>query len=344
MSKIPRNLSEIREIQIEVTSFCNADCPFCINRATFASKGRLSKGLSLETLYKVVEWIADSGVKRVRFTGGEPLLRKDLFSIISRAKKLGLVTGINTNGFLVERYADQIFEYCDIVLLSVISPRAERTDTVMATPGSHSGKSRAFEVLKDHPGVWASTVLSKDVIDELEELYVYTKGLHINHWILLRPEDNTLSDKSYTFGPKELDGFLAKAWHIKEKYGETLRIGNSFPACADSSGLLKEMMNLADGAFVSEGRSKLVIDPYGNILTHYGIQQAVGKIFDNLDDVWKHPFGSNLRSAEMMPKVCQSCPMVGACHGGSRIAGKAVSGHFGAPDPLMPNSYLDQTS
>ena len=52
---------------------------------------------------KVLENIASDGISRVRFSGGEPLLRNDLPQLVSFAKNLGLFISLNTNASLLSK-------------------------------------------------------------------------------------------------------------------------------------------------------------------------------------------------------------------------------------------------
>src|ERR1041385_8616410 len=146
----PSAACDLREIQIELTERCDADCPFCINRATFAANGRSYNGLPTNILENVIAWIADAGIGRIRFTGGEPLLRKDVGHLAAQARAHGLVTGINTNGHLVPRWAETLFEEFDFVLVSIISADPKRTDEIMRFRCSHAKKLQALSVLSGH--------------------------------------------------------------------------------------------------------------------------------------------------------------------------------------------------
>src|SRR5580704_4678839 len=179
----PHNASELREIQIELTERCDADCPFCINRATFATHGRSYNGLATAVLEDVIAWIADAGIGRVRFTGGEPLLRKDVGHLASYARANALVTGINTNGHLVNRWAERLFEDFDFVLLSIISAKPERTDEIMRFAGSHTKKLQALSLLSGHPNLWVSTVLTRESIDELPQIADLLCKYDVQRWI-----------------------------------------------------------------------------------------------------------------------------------------------------------------
>jgi pyrroloquinoline quinone biosynthesis protein E len=335
-SKIPLEASGLREVQIEVTAKCNADCSFCINRSSWAADGRHTNGLPTATLRRVIDWIADAGVRRIRFSGGEPLLRKDLPVLLAHAKARGITTVVNTNGFLVDRYIDEMYELADVVLISVISTRAEITDEVMVAKGSHAKKLVALDLLEDHPNVWTSTVISRGSIEEFEALYQFMKAHHVNYWLLLRGESNgSLDQHHYDVQHGELVEIIEKIRRLEGEHGELIGIGNAVPVCTYDAPFLTRVLGRADGAFASEGRSKLSITPYGKVLPSYGIDHPIGDIFDDLEDLWKHAFAAWIRSTDAMPAACRACDYLSVCHGGSRIAAMDAYGAWDAPDPLM---------
>lgn len=344
--KIPVHVSGLREVQIEVTSKCNADCSFCINRASWAAHGRDTNGLPTETLLRVVDWIAAAGIKRIRFSGGEPLLRRDLPQILEHAKLAGLTTVVNTNGFLVERYIDDLYDLADVVLISVISTVAEKTDAVMVAKGSHAAKVRALDLLAEHPNVWTSTVISPSSIAEFEDLYAFMREHHVNYWFLLRGENNgSLHENNYNIQHEELAQILEKIRKLEEEHGELVGIANSVPVCAYDPPFLSRVLARCDGAFAGEGRSKLSITPYGKVYPSYGIPVQLGEIFDDFETLWNNEFASWIRSTEAMPEECRPCQHRAACHGGSRIAAQGAFGKWEAPDPLMrPLPVLRQRS
>jgi len=82
-----------------ITERCNLSCPHCYSFSTKSAKEELSTVECLE----VVDKLVDLGVKIIGWTGGEPLLRKDLEALISYAKNKGkIVSGITTNGILLD--------------------------------------------------------------------------------------------------------------------------------------------------------------------------------------------------------------------------------------------------
>jgi molybdenum cofactor biosynthesis enzyme MoaA len=74
----------LNEIGIEITSECNLNCKFCKKKNQPISK------IPKQTIFQILDQIKSLNIKAVRFTGGEPLIRKDLNEILTYAKRLNL--------------------------------------------------------------------------------------------------------------------------------------------------------------------------------------------------------------------------------------------------------------
>jgi len=103
----------LRDLRISVTDRCNFRCPYCMPEELFGERHAfLPRGeiLSFEELERLVRLFAPLGVRKLRITGGEPLLRRDLPRLVER---LAGVPGIEdlaltTNGTLLPRHAAEL--------------------------------------------------------------------------------------------------------------------------------------------------------------------------------------------------------------------------------------------
>jgi GTP 3',8-cyclase len=105
----------LEDLRISVTDRCNFRCVYCMPKEIFGDDFEFMKRtqlLSFEEIYRLAKIFIDTGVKKIRLTGGEPLLRKKLPDLIKMLTSLeGLEDiGLTTNGFLLERYAKELKE------------------------------------------------------------------------------------------------------------------------------------------------------------------------------------------------------------------------------------------
>ena len=83
----------------EITRVCNLTCPHCYSAATRKARNELNTAESLE----IIEAAKELGIRKIAWTGGEPLLRADLEQLISSAAERGIKSAITTNGVLLDR-------------------------------------------------------------------------------------------------------------------------------------------------------------------------------------------------------------------------------------------------
>lgn len=90
-------------LRVSLTDACNFRCQYCV--ASFGESYRPSPRLmSSEEIEGIVGIFAEMGIDRVRFTGGEPLVRRDSLDIFRRVGRLPLQLSLTTNGFNLEKF------------------------------------------------------------------------------------------------------------------------------------------------------------------------------------------------------------------------------------------------
>lgn len=108
---IDRYGRQLTYLRLSITDRCNLRCQYCMPQINFSWLPHDSI-LTYEEILKICRTLAAVGVKKVRLTGGEPLVRRDLISL---AERLTEIEGfkeicITTNGVLLEEYADGLFK------------------------------------------------------------------------------------------------------------------------------------------------------------------------------------------------------------------------------------------
>jgi cyclic pyranopterin phosphate synthase len=99
----------IGDVRISVTDRCNFRCQYCMPAEGLPWLER-SALLSYEEIERLVRILAGMGVHDVRLTGGEPLVRKELWKLVERLSALEDVhdLSLTTNGYLLERQVDDL--------------------------------------------------------------------------------------------------------------------------------------------------------------------------------------------------------------------------------------------
>jgi len=107
----------LRELRVSVTDRCNFRCTYCMPREVFDSEHRYvphAQVLRFEEIERLCGIFVGLGVRKIRLTGGEPLLRRDLPDLVARLARLRDPEGepvdlaLTTNGALLARLAPSL--------------------------------------------------------------------------------------------------------------------------------------------------------------------------------------------------------------------------------------------
>ncbi|MGX6602220.1 StsB family radical SAM/SPASM domain sactipeptide maturase [Micromonosporaceae bacterium Da 78-11] len=170
-----------------ITDGCNLRCPYCYASSEKCLPGELNTAESMD----LVSQIAAFGTDRITFTGGEPMLRKDLFAVVAHAKDSGLKTGIITNATMIRTgaQAQQFAELFDTVTISVDGGTAETHDRTRGK-GSFAKTYRALQLLNEvgvKPAI--NHIVTSDNVDELENFAEFLDGIEVHSVRLMNHND-----------------------------------------------------------------------------------------------------------------------------------------------------------
>ncbi len=102
-----RNIDYVR---ISITDRCNFRCIYCMPEqgVNFIPHEEI---LSFEEIVRTIKILTELGIKKVRLTGGEPLVRKNVVGLVKEISKIGLDdVSLTTNGSLLNRYAEDLYK------------------------------------------------------------------------------------------------------------------------------------------------------------------------------------------------------------------------------------------
>ncbi len=103
----------LRDLRISVMDRCNFRCPYCMPRETYHDKYRFlgsQERLSFDEIVRVARLFVQLGVRKLRLTGGEPLLRPNLPDLVGDLTRIPGVedVALTTNGVLLAKYASEL--------------------------------------------------------------------------------------------------------------------------------------------------------------------------------------------------------------------------------------------
>ena len=95
----------ILSLRITLTNRCNVNCLYCHHDGMVKSKDEMTA----DELYTICKIAKKIGVRKIRLSGGEPLLKKDIVEIVDKIASLGFKDiSMTTNGILLEKYAQDL--------------------------------------------------------------------------------------------------------------------------------------------------------------------------------------------------------------------------------------------
>ena len=210
---------------IEITKKCNAACDQCGSRCDINSEELLTGEQILAALRDLKENIGTYTM--INISGGEPLLRKDLFEIMTQVTAMGFDWGMVSNGSLI---TDGVIEKMKAsgmktITLSLDGLR-ETHDSLRHLPGSYDKIIEALKKLKaaaflDHLQV--TFTANKRNVYEFEELYKILNpiGLDSIRVSFMDPIGRALDNKDLLLGREEILYLTGLANRINEKKKNT---------------------------------------------------------------------------------------------------------------------------
>ena len=159
-----------------VTYRCNAKCGFC------DIWERPSPYITLENAQQNLKDLQRLGVKVIDFTGGEPLLHRQLPELLTLAKDLGFITTVTTNTLLYPKLAAQLAGKIDMLHFSLdaIEPEKHNESRGVACYDHLLQSIEIAKSLGEKPDILFT--VNNENVSEIEEVYsffVQKKGLHL---------------------------------------------------------------------------------------------------------------------------------------------------------------------
>lgn len=168
---------------VRTTENCNASCFMC----DFAKNNNCHQ-LSVEEFNQLIQLMKKGEYKLVKFTGGEPLLNKNLQHFISLCKDNGYLSSIITNGYLLkETYKKLIDAGLNHITISLDSNKAEIHDNVRGIKGLFNKIIESIKLIKDYNSnvkIRINTIGSWLNIFDLCDMFDLLKDLKIDQWVI----------------------------------------------------------------------------------------------------------------------------------------------------------------
>jgi len=338
------------------TNICNLRCKHC-----YQSAGkRLPDELPLSKRLNVINQLAAENVFSISFSGGEPLMDKDLWPVIERAKKEAMYVSIATNGtLLTEKMTKRIVDVgVDYVEISVDSIDSEKHDAFRGVPGAWGKTIRGIKnaVAQGNLLVGLASTITKMNFDEIEDLIKLAIELKVDRFFAFNfipvGEGKNLIDLDLTPEMREKMLNILYDYYVKEAIvtlstcpqyaricmmktnSELAPTSHYTVSKGEEAHLLAEFIG---GCGV--GRAYCAIQPDGIVTPCVYMPIKVGDLKkQNFKEIWTtSPILEDLRSREDLKGHCGACEYRSAC-GGCRARAYAYFGDYKGPDPGCINN------
>jgi len=333
-----------------VTKRCNLRCLHC-----YADAGKGEKEISLKKALSVIDDLSEFGVPVLLFSGGEPLLREDIFELIYYASKKGIRTVLSTNGTLIDRdtalrLKDSGISYVGISLDGI----GEVNDRFRGVKGAFEAALKGIENCKKAGiKVGIRFTMNKRNVSEIPKIFSLSEKEGVErlcfYHLVYSGRGSSLIDEDLSLEEKRktLDYIINRTKELYEKglkkevltvdnhadgpyiYLRMLREGN--PRAEDVLRLLK--MNGGN----SSGERIGCISWDGSVYPdQFWRSHLLGNVCNEpFSKIWtKSPFLEKLRRRERYIKGrCSRCRWFDVCRGNFRARAEAATGDIWASDP-----------
>jgi pyrroloquinoline quinone biosynthesis protein E len=323
----------------EVTYRCPLHCPYCSN----PTQVRNDRELTTDEWGRVIREAAALGVLQIGFSGGEPLVRRDLAELVHEARAARFYTNLITSGVgLDEKRARELRDAgLDSVQLSFQSDEPDLADEI-AGARAHQRKLDAAAIVRT-AGISLSLnfVIHRRNIDRLPQIIELTETL--------RADRVELANAQF-YGWAFLN--RAALLPTREQFARAREVATA--AKARLAGKIDIFYVLPDyyearpkPCLNGWGQRYLTVNPIGDVLPCPTASSAIPDLrFENVRDrplnwIWRESESFNrFRGTKWMPEPCQSCPQKEIDFGGCRCQAALLTGNAANTDPvctLSPN-------
>lgn len=349
---------EPKWIAWEITRRCNLSCVHC--RSSSEIEVDEHPDFSLDQAIQVLDDIASYANPVVVLSGGEPLLREDVFDIASHGTKRGLRMCLATNGTLVNQEICRKIVEADIkmVSLSLDGSSAETHDNFRNQKGAFDGTLEAIRLLNENniPFLVNSSFTIRNR-HEIPQIYKLVKKLGATAWymFMIVPTGRG-EDIMEELIPEDIyDEILDWHYEVEKKEDELLMRPTCAPhyyrivrqkAKEEGSKFKRRNLKFSTGGSKGclAGQLICLIDVDGEVLPCSYFPKSSGNIFQlGFKKIWENSeLLLQLRDFKSYKDNCGQCEYLGVC-GGCRARAYAITGDYLAQEPYCSYTPIKLT-
>ncbi len=341
-----------RVVVWNVCRHCNMTCPHCYAAASVEPS---KYDLDTAAGKSLIDELAEAGVRVLVVSGGEPLLRTDVFELLSHAKVRGLIVNLSSNGVLID---DQVAEQLAAVGVSYVGVSidglAEFNDVYRGHADGFARATFALSAVR-RAGMRAGMriTVSKLNIDAVVPLWRLACDLGIERFYVshLVYAGRARSFASHDLSPREARSLLQQLFVLAEARVSRHELPRIVCGSNDSAGPLLLLwvaehygnaaartvaaLLLARGGN-SAGDKLLAIDHRGRVHPdQFWRTRTLGQVGEQpFLEILRHPLLAELRERHLhLRGRCRDCAFVAVCRGSHRERAEAATSDMWEADP-----------
>lgn len=321
----------------ELTYRCPLQCPYCSNPVEIA---KYNDELSTQDWIRVLREGRKMGATQLGFSGGEPLLRRDLEELISEARELGYYTNLITSGVGMDE--DRILAFkkagLDHIQVSFQASNEELNDYLGASK-TFQHKLQMANLVKqyEYPMV-LNIVLHRQNIEQIREILDMTIELKADYVELA-------STQYYGWSRINLDNLLPTREQLQQAEKVVVEYQDKMKDKMKIIYVIPDYFETRPKACMNGwGSIFLTIAPDGTALPCHAAAQLPGLNAPNVKEhtiewIWNESSAFNkFRGLEWMQEPCRSCPEKEKDKGGCRCQAYMLTGDARNADPVCDKS------
>lgn len=317
----------------ELTHRCPLHCPYCSNPIEL---NRRENELSTNEWLSVLEQASDLGGAQVHFTGGEPLLRRDLELLVRRAREVELYVNLITSGVgLTEERIRQLADAgCDSIQLSVQAASAELADAIAGFQSHELKRQAAQRIRSIGLPLHMNVVLHKANLHQIEEIIELC-----SEWGAQRLE--LANAQYYGWALRNVDQLLPRREQLQEAEAAFARARERFGQQLELLWILPDYYEeFPKPCMGGWGKLSLTVAPDGRVLPCTASSEIQSLSFENVKErdlawIWNHsPSFNAFRGYDWMMEPCRSCERRELDYGGCRCQAFLLTGDARTTDPV----------
>ncbi|MEU1629520.1 StsB family radical SAM/SPASM domain sactipeptide maturase [Streptomyces sp. NPDC020096] len=303
-----------------ITDGCNLRCPYCYASSEKCLPGELSTKESLD----LVDQIADMKVRVLIFTGGEPMLRKDLFQVAQHARDRGLAINVITNGTMIRtpEIARRISELFQTVTVSMDGGTAQIHERTRGK-GTFTRTAKGLQLLND-AGVAPviNHVVTHDNVAALDAIADFVSGFRIQRVrMMYHSELGRAVTDDYDFG-----------WQHFQQVQEFLWTSPAADKLLPDGPQASKPCSIKGNCGM--GGTEIYVNSLGDVYPCKLVTESVHKAGNirqhRLTELFASPVLADMRANSVFNgenlKDCRRCYIRAACGGGCRAYHMAETG------------------